>query len=429
MPILGWRVHFTRRQFQMPRSCRPLLESLPMDIGSDWLDHEGIQDGVPFLVSPDGRYDADLNSYFLLNPAPENTQAAIAYDLASFLTFLWCHRQPLGKKSWRDATPEDRAAYHHWRRVDENGPGVTGSTWGREVATVNSFYCWAVEAGFVPQNPILQRESRGRRWRGRALAGLTPAEAPKDGHREDLAWLPPVSYRRWRDVGVRGYLPTGLADRSFRGRNAARNGTFCDLMVRTGLRLAEQSALTLFEVPEINERNADRPGLRGRLAEKTRRAVDFEHWPAFHKSFVRLAEMIARVASHPNGPTTVSVLSGDVHHSYAARAEWPVDSAQSPGAMVHQLVCSPVHNYVPLLLKPAFKLSWSRPAATLARWWARRHGVPALPLSWANTCGPLFGNTIATIQVDGRSAEVLFEQPRGPDALDEVGRVPLSRPS
>src|SRR6201988_3333577 len=83
------------------------------------------------------------------------------------------------------------------------------------------------------------------------------------------------------------------------------------------------------------------------------------NWPAFYKSFVRLAEMIARVASHANGPTTVSVLSGDVHHSYAARAEWAVDSAQSPGAAVHQLVCSPVNNYVPLFLKPVFTLSWS----------------------------------------------------------------------
>ena len=181
------------------------------------------------------------------------------------------------------------------------------------------------------------------------------------------------------------------------------------------------------DLEAVNERNADRPGRRGRLAEKTRRAVDLEHWPAFYKSFLRLAEMIARVASHPNGPTTVSVLSGDVHHSYAARAEWAGVSAQSLGATVHQLVCSPVHNYVPLFVKPAFTLGWTRPAAALARWWARRRGVPPLPLSWANTCGPLFGNTIATLQVDGRSAEVLFEQPRGPVVLDEVGRVPLSR--
>ena len=30
-------------------------------------------------------------------------------------------------------------------------------------------------------------------------------------------------------------MPTGIPDRSFRGLNAARNATFCDLMVRTGL--------------------------------------------------------------------------------------------------------------------------------------------------------------------------------------------------
>jgi hypothetical protein len=139
--------------------------------------------------------------------------------------------------------------------------------------------------------------------------------------------------------------------------------------------------------------------------------------------------MIARVGGHPNGPTTVSVLSGDVHHSYAARAEWAGDSAQPAASTVHQLVCSPVHNYVPLLLKPGFTLGWTRPAATLTRWWARRRGVPPLPLSWANTFGPLFGNTIATLQVDGHSAEVLFEQPCGSNALDEVGHVLLSQPS
>src|SRR5258705_9435745 len=154
MPILGWRVHFTGRQLTMPRTPRPTLQSLPEDVIAGWLDGEGIEDGVPSLIAPDGHYDIDLKAYFLLHPAPENTLTAIAYDLAGFLTFLWHHRQPLGKRSWRDATPEDRAAYHQWRRVDERGPGVKGSTWGREVATVNSFYRWAVESGFVEKNPI-----------------------------------------------------------------------------------------------------------------------------------------------------------------------------------------------------------------------------------------------------------------------------------
>ena len=97
MPILGWRVHFTGRQLTMPRTPRPTLRSLPEDVIAGWLDGEGIEDGVPFLISPDGHYDIDLNAYFLLHPAPENTLTAIAYDLAGFLTFLWHHRQPLGR--------------------------------------------------------------------------------------------------------------------------------------------------------------------------------------------------------------------------------------------------------------------------------------------------------------------------------------------
>ena len=62
----------------MPRTARPTLLSLNGDGVADWLDSEGIEDGVPFLISPDGRYDIDLNAYFMLHPAPENTLAATA---------------------------------------------------------------------------------------------------------------------------------------------------------------------------------------------------------------------------------------------------------------------------------------------------------------------------------------------------------------
>jgi site-specific recombinase XerD len=48
---------------------------------------------------------------------------------------------------------------------------------------------------------------------------------------------------------MRGYGVDGIADERFRGRWAARNSGFCDLMVRTGLRLSEQASLTIFDVP------------------------------------------------------------------------------------------------------------------------------------------------------------------------------------
>src|SRR6185312_15522583 len=41
MPILGWRVHFTRRQLMMPRTARPTLLSLNGDGVADWLDSHG----------------------------------------------------------------------------------------------------------------------------------------------------------------------------------------------------------------------------------------------------------------------------------------------------------------------------------------------------------------------------------------------------
>lgn len=97
------------------------------------------------------------------------------------------------------------------------------------------------------------------------------------------------------------------------------------------------------------------------------------------------------------------------------------------GATVHQLVCSPVHNYVPMFIKPAFMLGWTAPAAAVTRWWVRRHGVPSPPMKWDNVCGPLFGNTIATLEINDRAAQVFFEQPRRTTTLEEAGRVSLNR--
>jgi cytochrome c5 len=176
----------------------------------------------------------------------------------------------------------------------------------------------------------------------------------------------------------------------------------------------------------INEIAANRKGVRGWLGEKIRQTADFEHWAAFLQSFLRLTDLIVRAASRASdgkgGPATVSVLSGDVHHSYAARAEVP----ESTSARVHQLVCSPVHNYVPKAVKPVFKASWSPRTARITRRLARHSGSPDLPIEWRNLSGPLFGNTIAALNTAGRQAEVVFEQPSEAGDLVEVARIPLT---
>ena len=216
-----------------------------------WLDEADLPDGAPFLVSPAQDYDIDLNRFFLrpaMIGAAQNTRLAAAGDLCRFLRFLHGSR---GGKSWRDAAEEDHAAFLYWRRFDPAGPRVAASTWNRELALVNGFFSWAARQRLVAANPVPHRARRaGARWQPQGGGGLTvPAAQARDADRDQVRWLTPAQYRQWRDAGLRGYGPGGLPDAGFRGRWASRNALFADVMVRTGLRLAEQASLTVLEVP------------------------------------------------------------------------------------------------------------------------------------------------------------------------------------
>jgi hypothetical protein len=150
-----------------------------------------------------------------------------------------------------------------------------------------------------------------------------------------------------------------------------------------------------------NERLCESPrGFVARRAEKVRRAVDLEHWAAFRASFDALTDLLARVADREGAPATVCVLSGDVHHSYVARAELPT---RSP---VYQLTCSPVHNALPGFMKPAMRFSWSRAAALIGRSIARAAGVPPPSVRWRRLAGPVYANALTEIVQDGRAANV-----------------------
>ncbi|SHK16281.1 PhoD-like phosphatase [Pseudonocardia thermophila] len=176
------------------------------------------------------------------------------------------------------------------------------------------------------------------------------------------------------------------------------------------------------ELETANEISAHRPGRRGRLAEKVRQAADLEHWPAFRASFDRLTALVARAAS--SGVASVSVVSGDVHDSYAAAAQL---ADASPGAApVHQLVCSPVHNVLDWFVPPFFRAAWSRVATRLADLWASRAGAPPKRVTWRKLAGPFFGNTIATLRLDGRTAVAVFEQPLSAASLVERSRLELT---
>jgi site-specific recombinase XerD len=219
----------------------------------EWARSAGIPPGTPYLISPALIYDVELNEFFYsadMLGCRSATRLGYARDLAAFLSFL--HRSR-GGRGWRDATEDDHTAYLVWRLYDSAGPRVSGGTWDREVSGVNRFYRWQAERGNVAGNPVPQRPRRRRPAGVSDHSGANGAETPatySHGARAGrICWFPAASYRQWREIGVRGYGRDGLPDPRFRGRWAARNAVFCDLMVRTGLRLAEQSWLTVFEVP------------------------------------------------------------------------------------------------------------------------------------------------------------------------------------
>jgi len=253
-----------------------------------------------------------------------------------------------------------------------------------------------------------------------------------------------IDSRNGRILDDGAHLMLGETEFSWVEEQATAPGEVDHLLLGTSVPWLLAPALGDLET--VNEAAAAKPGLLGKWGEAVRQGADMEHWPAFRTSFDRLTALVRRAAesglasesaagstsgsgsgstSGPaSGPASVSVLSGDVHHSYAARAELP--GAPAGSARVHQLVCSPVHNQVPAAIRVAFRLAWSRPAARWARAWAAHNGAPPPEPRWTKLGGPLFGNLIATLLVEDRRAEVLFEKPRSASTLSEQARYPLT---
>jgi hypothetical protein len=146
-----------------------------------------------------------------------------------------------------------------------------------------------------------------------------------------------------------------------------------------------------------------------RWAEGFRRSQDLDHWASFHDSFATMVGLIQDVASGGKGdpPSTVVVLSGDVHHGYLAEATLE-NNAKS---RIYQAVCSPLRNALPNKKSYLQDRAWTRPAGLLARLLARLAGVPKEPLTWRLTHdAAFFDNQVAILELEGRGARITFEK-------------------
>ena len=155
-----------------------------------------------------------------------------------------------------------------------------------------------------------------------------------------------------------------------------------------------------------------------RAGERLRQAVDLEHWAAFGKSFAEFEGLLTGLATGAYGspPASVTVIGGDVHHSYLAPVEFP------PGigarSAVHQAVCSPVHNVLPSGLRRGHRLATSRAGELAAAVLARLAGARKPRIRWRVTEGPWFTNMLSALEFSGRAARVRFDR-AVPDAAGD----------
>ncbi|HVE19832.1 MAG TPA: hypothetical protein VNB52_12130, partial [Ilumatobacteraceae bacterium] len=160
-----------------------------------------------------------------------------------------------------------------------------------------------------------------------------------------------------------------------------------------------------------------------KFGEWIRVKADMEDWSAFRASFNALVALLGQLgaSSRADAPATISVLSGDIHFSYASEIlfPWPMKSR------VHQLVSSPIRNALRPPESTAMRLAKSRIAAILGRVLRRGAGRKPPSLSWQVDVGPIFANSLGEITFQNRSARLCILQacPHVDDAKPEFDEL------
>ena len=158
-----------------------------------------------------------------------------------------------------------------------------------------------------------------------------------------------------------------------------------------------------------------------RLGEKLRQGADLEHWAAFPESFTRLVTRLGEVAAGKHGaaPSTVLILSGDVHHSYVAPVHLPGRPlAERPGSAAGDRHAprssrSPAPRCAtPSRARSSGPSGWptrARPAGS-ARCCAAACDWPRPPVDWQLSTGPLYGNGVGSLRISGDTMVVRLER-------------------
>jgi len=188
------------------------------------------------------------------------------------------------------------------------------------------------------------------------------------------------------------------------------------LMIGTSLPLIMGPAMHWLEA--WNEVTADGGWgkLVKKLAEKLRQELDLEHWPAFQDSFHKMIDHLRAVGAGEHGepPSTITVLSGDVHHAYLAEIGFPPGSGVK--SAVWQAVCSPFRNPLDTNERRVILGAWTKLAGRWTRIWAKLAGVRDPDVRWRLAHEtPWFNNQVAWLEFDGAHAKFVLVKALPPD--------------
>lgn len=160
-----------------------------------------------------------------------------------------------------------------------------------------------------------------------------------------------------------------------------------------------------------------------RPSENLRRMVDLEHWPAFQQSFRDLTEQLRATGAGELGeaPSSIIMLSGDVHHAYVAEVQFP-DGSEVTSKVV-QAVCSPIRNPLDSKERHVMKTALSKPGAAFAKLLSRAAKVAPPALRWEFVDDPTFDNQIGMVITDGSTSRITIER-TDPDDWKRPGFEP-----
>ncbi|MGA9872310.1 MAG: alkaline phosphatase D family protein [Rhodococcus sp. (in: high G+C Gram-positive bacteria)] len=168
--------------------------------------------------------------------------------------------------------------------------------------------------------------------------------------------------------------------------------------------------------------------LAAKVGEKLRIALDLEHWAAFGKSFGDMATLTREISRAESAPASIMWLSGDVHCSYVARAEFGVGGGAVPAT--YQLTMSPFRNPLNLPIRAVNRLAIKRPVARMMSALAKSAHVPPPEVAWEAEAGPWFDNGVMLLTTEGDSARVRVEHARvdaeGTQTLDTTAELLLT---